>query len=58
MTATFWPALLRNAVAAVCLLVVACLLVGGFLLAMGQIQDASRWSAEMAAEATAQVVAP
>ena len=55
MSATFAAALWRVAVAAVCLLVVACLLVACFLLAMGQAQAADRWSAEMAAEATAQV---
>ena len=53
MSATFAAALWRNAVAAACLLVVACLLVAAFLLAMGQVRAADRWSAEMAAEATA-----
>ena len=58
MSATFAAVLWRNAVAAVCLLAVACLLVAAFLLAMGQVRAADRWSAEMAAEATAGVGAP
>ena len=58
MSATFTSALWRNAVAAVCLLAVAAILVLAFLVAMSQVQDASKWSAEMAAEATAGTVAP
>ena len=57
MTA-YLPVLWRNAVAALLLLAVACLLVAAFLLATSQMRAADRWSAEMTAEATAGAWAP